>query len=469
MNVMGYARLSRHTEESTSIARQREVIAREVEKRGDVLVGIEEDVDVSALRYGLDRPGLTRARQAVEEGRADALMVWRLDRVARSVGDFMTLVDGGVEVISATEPIDTTTPMGRAMAQVLQVFAELESRTTGLRVAASKAYLRRVGRFPGGRVPYGYRTVPHPKGVGYALEPAADEVKVIRRAVEAILESGESLHAATQALNREGVYMRSGKPWDARTLQRILLGNAVLGRVTIKGDVIRDERGIPEEVWQPIVTPEESARLRARITRKPDGKRRKRAEGLLSGLAFCGGCGSALNYRRRHSSTHEPAYGCRASARGQVCDVGAHMKGALLEETIEREFLRRFGMFKVTEIIESAPEPAGLAVVEEAIRDTLAAMAEHDADLPTLVGRLTDLRAERERIESQPQEVQSVAVELDETIRERWKTLDVAAKRRMLASFGLRVTVKRAPRRGTPTADRLEIGWRGQRTALLDG
>ena len=461
MNIYGYARLSKHTEESTSIARQREVIAREVEKRGDTLAHIYEDVDVSALKRGLDRPGLTAAREAVEREPDAALMVWRLDRVARSVSDFMTLVDGGVEVISATEPIDTTTPMGRAMAQVLQVFAELESRTTGLRVASSKAYLRRVGRFPGGRVPYGYKTVPHPEGVGYALAIEPEEAKVIREVVDKVL-SGTSLYKATLSLNQRKVLTRAGKPWDSQTVKRIVLGPAVLGRVAMKGDVVRDERGVPVEVWPAIVTVEEAARLRARITRAPAGKRRKRAEGLLSGLAVCGGCQGSLNYRRRHTKAGMPSYGCRARARGQVCDVGAHIKAEFLETQVEEEFKRRFGMFKVTEVIESAPEVAGLAVVEEAIRDTLARMADEDADLPALMDQVTDLREERTRLKAQPQEVQSVAVETDQRVRERWDDAGVKERRMMLRSFGLQVTVHKNLTPGENDPDRVEIGWLGR-------
>lgn len=75
------------------------------------------DVDVSASKRRLNRPGLNRVRQMLRDGEADALLVWRLDRLARSVIDFGTLLDEGVQVISATEPLDTTSAMGRAMAE----------------------------------------------------------------------------------------------------------------------------------------------------------------------------------------------------------------------------------------------------------------------------------------------------------------------------------------------------------------
>src|SRR5438874_948626 len=116
MRVIGYARLSRATEESTSIVRQRAAIIDTANARGWELVGIEEDNDVSATKTRLDRLGLNAARENVTAGYADAILVWKLDRIARSVVDFGTLLDDGVQIVSCTEPLDTTSAMGRAMA-----------------------------------------------------------------------------------------------------------------------------------------------------------------------------------------------------------------------------------------------------------------------------------------------------------------------------------------------------------------
>ncbi|MDR6171949.1 recombinase family protein [Curtobacterium sp. SORGH_AS_0776] len=172
MRVIGYARLSRASrEESTSIVRQRELIEKTCELRGMELVQTIVDDNVSATRSRLDRPGLSRVRRMIADGEADAVMVWRLDRLVRSVVDVGVLLDEGLQIISATESLDTISPMGRAMVEILQVFASMEAKTIGLRVSASQEHLRKTGRFPGGVVPYGYRAVPHPGGVGRALEP----------------------------------------------------------------------------------------------------------------------------------------------------------------------------------------------------------------------------------------------------------------------------------------------------------
>src|SRR5262245_21701335 len=116
--VIGYARLSRASDDSTSIAKQREILTKTAEARPWSLVDIVADPDVSASASRLDRPGLSEDRERVAAGEADAVLVWRLDRIARSVVDFGLLLDDGLDIISATEPLDTGSPMGRAMAQI---------------------------------------------------------------------------------------------------------------------------------------------------------------------------------------------------------------------------------------------------------------------------------------------------------------------------------------------------------------
>src|SRR5262245_3891931 len=138
LRIIGYTRISRDSDDSTSIARQREIIEKTCESKGWTLVQTVEDVDLSASKRRLDRPGLTRVRRLLADGDADAVLVWRLDRLARSVVDMGILLDEGLQVISCTEPLDTTSPMGRAMVEILQVFAALESSTIGERVKSAR-------------------------------------------------------------------------------------------------------------------------------------------------------------------------------------------------------------------------------------------------------------------------------------------------------------------------------------------
>lgn len=104
---------------------------------------------------------------------ADVALFYRVDRVARSLLDFVGIMrqaeDHGVALVSATESIATSTPTGRAMLQIVAIFAEMESRTISARGTSSVDFLRRNGRRAGGQVPWGWRNAPNPKGAGYVL------------------------------------------------------------------------------------------------------------------------------------------------------------------------------------------------------------------------------------------------------------------------------------------------------------
>ncbi len=141
MRAATYIRLSEDTDTTTSPARQRELCRRYADDRGWAVVAEFEDIDVSASKTGLDRPALGRLREAVDRGEIDVVIVWRLDRLARSVLDTLTLLDQwtkkGCAAASATEAIDLTTPVGKAMVALIAIFAELEADAIKVRVAGS--------------------------------------------------------------------------------------------------------------------------------------------------------------------------------------------------------------------------------------------------------------------------------------------------------------------------------------------
>ncbi|WGH20763.1 serine integrase [Arthrobacter phage JohnDoe] len=469
MRIIGYVRLSRASrEESTSVVRQREIITKTCAARDFELVDIVEDVDVSATKTRLERPGLTEARERIKAGEADAVMVWRLDRIARSVVDFGVLLDEGLDIISATEPLDTASPMGRAMAEVLQVFARLEAKTIGVRISASQEHLRRVGRFPGGVIPYGYRAVPHPEGIGRALEPDSVEAAVVRRMADEVL-SGASIYAVTVGLNRDGVPPRRGAKWSTTAVQRILRSNAVLGRVKVRGELLRDDAtGLPLQVWEPLLSVEEVERLRALTDWTPtpgrseataEGRRRK-ASRLLSGLIHCPGCGYPLTAKSRHT-TGAPIYVCEARARGRVCPGGVAIECERVEAEVERKFLAVVGRWLVVEPRVSVREVAGLAAVEEALRATTDALRDPDADLPVLFERLTRLREERDRLGALPEEPVVEMVESGRTFAEAWAEADTAARRSLLSNSGASISIERAPQRGKWSPERVRVDFHG--------
>lgn len=461
-SVVGYVRLSRDADDSTSVARQREIIASTAAARGWGVVEIVEDVDVSATKRRLDRPGLARVRRMLADGEADAVLVWRLDRLARSVGDFSTLLDEGVNVVSATEPLDTTTPIGRAMTEIIAVFAALEARTIGERIRSAIDYRVRQGdRWRGGPTPYGYRSVPHASGDGRTLVVDADEAAHVRRAVDGIL-AGRSLYAVTQDLNAAGSRPRRAERWSLSSVRAVLTGDAILGRQTRHGEPVRDEAGVIVAPWEPIVTPEEAARLRALLAPRALPFRRRKATRVLSGLLVCASCGSRMrvNSRRSGSGTVE-TYGCRANADGRVCEAPAAIKADAVEAYVVDELLRVAGGMPVVERRPVARDAAGIAEIDEAIAHTTDLMRAPDADLGALVARLEALREDRAALAVRPREPEIVEVETGETFAERWARADLDERRALIGDMlGAPIEVRPVGRgHRVPPRERCVVPW----------
>jgi DNA invertase Pin-like site-specific DNA recombinase len=206
MRAIGYVRVS--TEEQgksgAGLAAQRAAILRECERRGWHLVEVIEDEGYSAK--DLRRPGVRIALEELERGRADALVVSKLDRLSRSMIDFTALMARaqrqGWALVALDAPVDTTTPAGEAMAHVLATFAQFERRLIGQRtreaLAVRKAEGVRLGR---------------PR-----LLPSKVRTRIKRRR-----KSGASLSAIAEELNRDRVpTAQGGRRWYPSTVRAIL-------------------------------------------------------------------------------------------------------------------------------------------------------------------------------------------------------------------------------------------------------
>lgn len=205
MRAIGYGRVST-TEQTTGagLEAQRRAIEDEVERRGWQLAGFFTD---SASGKSLKRrPGLERALHLIERGEADALMVAKLDRLSRSVMDFAALMERSQRkawaLIALDLGVDSTTPAGEAMANVMATFAQLERRMIGQRtregLAVKKSQGVRLGRPP---------SLPSD----------------VRRRVRRLHRSGHSLNAIAKKLNSDGVpTAHGGKAWHASTVRAIL-------------------------------------------------------------------------------------------------------------------------------------------------------------------------------------------------------------------------------------------------------
>ena len=207
--AVGYLRVS--TEEQAvsglGIAAQEASIRAACKARRTRLVALYRDDGVSAR--SLERPALSAALADLDAGRGDALMVSKLDRLTRSVHDATGLMlraeKSGWGLVALDVGVDTTSPQGAAMAQVLAVFAELERRLIGERTKAALAVKRAQGVRLGRE----------------ATLPTAVRKRILRRH-----RDGAGWSQIARELNEAGVpTSQGGRQWHPATVRYVVIGN----------------------------------------------------------------------------------------------------------------------------------------------------------------------------------------------------------------------------------------------------
>src|SRR4051794_3673693 len=208
-----YARISVAQEASVSIDRQLEAAQQYAAARGWQVVGTFTDDGVSATHNKPeDRAGWCALLAAPQK--YDAVIIWKVDRLARRVLDFLhadeALQARKAGIVAVEDPVDMTTAQGRAFAQVLAVFGELEAATIRARVAAARTHLLNAGRVVGGKVPYGWRSVRNPDGPGLVLAHDPDRIDYVRGMAERVLR-GNSIYSVVQWLDEVGAPTPTGR------------------------------------------------------------------------------------------------------------------------------------------------------------------------------------------------------------------------------------------------------------------
>jgi DNA invertase Pin-like site-specific DNA recombinase len=245
MRLLPCIRLSVLDDESTSPERQFGKIETFAHLGDHELVPITEadyDLDISGAVSPFDRPGLGPWLKDDRIDAWDAICVARLDRLTRSLFDFVTLVSWletrGKTLFCIDPMLDLTTPSGRAFASITATFAQFERETIAARVRDAYDKLIRDGQYAGGQVPFGYRPVKLARGWGYEPDP---EYAPIVAEMFSRYAGYESLGSVTRWLNDADVptpwnatRKRNGKPlkdtmWKTTSVRKILASPAVLG------------------------------------------------------------------------------------------------------------------------------------------------------------------------------------------------------------------------------------------------
>lgn len=222
MRVVGYVRVS--TDEQASHGQSLDAQRAKIEAYAQLydleLVAVVADAGQSGK--SLNREGLQRALSMLSKGLADGLVIAKLDRLTRSVGDWQALIDGyfgdkaGKQLFSVGDSIDTRTAAGRLVLNVLLSVAQWEREAIGERTR--DALQHKIGKGERcGKVRFGYDLAPN----GKTLVPNSAEQRAIGL-IRKLRAAGESLRAIAAELNRRGIPTKEGRPWIHMSVAGIL-------------------------------------------------------------------------------------------------------------------------------------------------------------------------------------------------------------------------------------------------------
>jgi DNA invertase Pin-like site-specific DNA recombinase len=249
-------------------------------QRSEGWVLVRDQYDDGGISGGtLDRPSLQQLLADIEEGLVDVVVVYKIDRLSRSLADFAKLVEvfdrNSVTFVSVTQSFNTTTSMGRLTLNILLSFAQFEREVTAERIRDKVAASRRKGMWMGGVPPYGYRVE------NRKLVIDDERARHVRWIFARFLEIGSSTELAREVGDR-GISTPRGNRVDKKFIHRMLNNRAYIGEAVHKGDSYPGEHDaiIDRDTWDRVRDiVKESPRNRA-------GRTRANTPALLKGLLF---------------------------------------------------------------------------------------------------------------------------------------------------------------------------------------
>jgi DNA invertase Pin-like site-specific DNA recombinase len=442
------------------------------QKQGWDVVAVVDDNDISASRYARKRrPGYQSVLRMVDDGEADAIVAWHLDRLWRQPRELEDLIDratySGLTVATLNGDIDLRTSDGKFQARILVNVAAKASDDASNRILRQKLQRRSEGRPTGGAAAFGWQD-------GMQVNEA--EAQLIREAAEAVL-AGASVVSVARDWNHRGVKPpQGGKGWTATSVKVVLTSPRNAGlvgfrRIGADGKRAFAPEAVGEAAWPAIVDRVTFERLRAVIDGRaatPQTVRPHHAH-LLTGLVRCD-CGAVM---ARDTQNGQRVWRCRNNHHnpGRPACGKVSILAEPVEEMVTGAVFVAVDTPKLGQMIDRRPDDGGveaeLADIERQM-DELADMFARGSTSARQFERMNKTlmdRAEaaRGRMHAE-QSTSALAPYAGQSgrLRAAWDGLSLEQRRQVLAAAIDHVTITPATTRGRYSvhADRVNITWR---------
>ena len=436
-----------------------------------------------------NRPEFQKMMTDIKGGRIEKVIVWKLDRISRSLLDFAKIIEVfntyNVSFDSVVDNFDTATPMGRAMLSIVMVFAQLERETIQLRILANYHQRAEKGFYLGGPAVFGLEKIPITVG-GYRTSTYkldAKQGETLLYMFNAYANSDMSLRKLAHELNQKGVLPNSGTSWEAQKLSRLMHSPTyvqsdadVYQFYKAKGAIMLSpaedfngnglylygkrptnerkytnvkDHNVVVALHEGVVDSKTWLRVQYRLEENISfGTNHSGKTTWLSGLTKCGHCGYAMSGNRINGKVY---FRCSHRMNTGDCNSCPAIHAELIENHVWGKILEKVDELRGASINQKNKADIRinqlrlqLIKVEESIDNLVSAIAEgNSASVKAFSERIAKLDEERTAINEQLQKitVESTTINSDTILKLMKDELDLEEKHGIAKALIKKVTI----------------------------
>jgi site-specific DNA recombinase len=407
---------------------------------------VKKYIDDGYSAKDLNRPNFIEMMDEVRRGGIDVLLVYRLDRLTRSVLDLYeilnTLDENNCKFKSATEVYDTTNAMGRLFITLVAAIAQWERENTGERVRLGMEKKTKLGMWKGGAPPYGYIY----KEDKLLIDD--NKAEVVNKIFEMVRTQG--FYTIAKKLTKMGYQTQNNGDWHVDTIRGIANNPIYAGYLTFnanKNDYKKSprEQTLFEGLHERIIPREEFWDIQDILDkRRGSGGKRETSNYYFSSILKCARCGSSMSGHKAGNGGKEKTYRCSGKKAGKNCTSHIILEKNLVK-TIFSNFDKLVEDIGLTSDVTDVPKVKIDSIVQElnSINKLLSKqknMYENDIiDIDELIKKTEELRAREKELNNELKSYQQTKNEsinfLIENIFSIWNHADDFERKQMITTI----------------------------------